>query len=123
MLEFDIHTRPTDVLESILSRGPGIIGIGVYIWNAVQSLALVADLKRLRPDIIVVLGGPEVSYETEQQEIARLADYVITGEADVAFAELCGQLLEGRKPAEKVMAAALPEFGTRLLRVAAKRWS
>jgi radical SAM superfamily enzyme YgiQ (UPF0313 family) len=86
ILEFDINQRPVDVLEAILARQPKIIGIGVYIWNAQQSLQLVADLKRVKPDIIVILGGPEVSHEVEQQEITRLADYVITGEADHAFA-------------------------------------
>jgi radical SAM superfamily enzyme YgiQ (UPF0313 family) len=93
ILEFDVTTRPVDVLEVILARNPAIVGIGVYIWNAEQSLRLVADLKRVRPEAIVVLGGPEVSHETDQQEICRLADYVITGEADLSFAELCHELL------------------------------
>src|SRR2546423_5012695 len=79
LLEFDINQRTTDVLEAILHQDPKIVGVGVYIWNAAQSLQLVADLKRLRPEITVILGGPEVSYETEQQEICRTADYVITG--------------------------------------------
>ena len=57
-----------------------------------------AALKRVRPDIVVILGGPEVSYETETQEIARLADHVITGEADLKFAEVCARLLERRSP-------------------------
>ena len=95
ILEFDISQRPVDVLETILARIPRIVGIGVYIWNAEQALQLVAELKRLRPDMIVVLGGPEGRYETDQQEICRLADYVITGEADLAFAELCEKLLDG----------------------------
>ena len=43
----------------------------------------------------MVLGGPEVSYETEGQEIVQLADYVITGEADLEFARVCGLLLTG----------------------------
>ena len=110
ILEFDINQRPVDVLEAILSRQPRIVGIGVYIWNAQQSLQLVADLKSVRPDIIVILGGPEVSHEVEQQEITRLADYVITGEADHAFAELCEKLLAGRRPLTRVIPAALPEF-------------
>jgi radical SAM superfamily enzyme YgiQ (UPF0313 family) len=93
ILEFDIHHRTTDVLEKILAHDPKIVGVGVYIWNATQSLQLVGELKRLRPDITIILGGPEVSYETEQQEITRHADYVITGEADLAFAELCQQLV------------------------------
>ena len=83
ILEFDISSRPTDVLEVILSQEPTVVGIGVYIWNAEQSVRLVADLKRVRPDVIVVVGGPEVSYEVEQQEICRLADYVVTGEGDL----------------------------------------
>src|SRR4051812_305705 len=110
LLEFDINQRPLDVLETILAQDPKIVGLGVYIWNATQSLQLVAELKRIRPDIIVILGGPEVSYEVEQQEICRLADFVVTGEADLAFAELCRQLLAGRRPLMKVIPAELPEF-------------
>jgi radical SAM superfamily enzyme YgiQ (UPF0313 family) len=109
MLEFDINQRPLDVLESILAHDPKIVGVGVYIWNASESLELVADLKRVRPDITVILGGPEVSHEVDQQEIVRLADYVITGEADLAFAELCEKLLAGRKPLQKVIPAELPD--------------
>lgn len=111
LIEFDINQRPVDVLEVILAQRPRIVGIGVYIWNVERATQLVADLKRLRPDIIVVLGGPEVSYETDQQEIVRLADYVITGEADLAFGELCAKLLAGQRPLMKVIPAELPEFG------------
>jgi len=49
----------------------------------------------------VILGGPEVSYEAEDQEIVRLADYVIGGEADLAFAAACEQLLTGSRPVAK----------------------
>ncbi len=77
---------PSTSSRWILRQEPKIIGIGVYIWNATQSLQVVADLKRLRPELIIILGGPEVSYECDQQEIVRLADHVITrGEADLAF--------------------------------------
>ncbi|HEX8916366.1 MAG TPA: DUF4080 domain-containing protein [Humisphaera sp.] len=110
ILEFDIAQRPVDVLESILARDPRIVGVGVYIWNVEQATRLVADLKRVRPDVTVVLGGPEVSYETDEQEIVRHADYVVTGEADLAFAALCEQLLSGHRPPQKVVTPALPQF-------------
>ena len=110
ILKFDLQQRPVDMLERILAEDPKIVGVGVYIWNVAQATQLVSDLKRVRPDITIVLGGPEVSYETEQQEICRTADFVVTGEADLAFAELCGQLLNGRRPLMKVIAAELPEF-------------
>ncbi len=114
ILEFDLQQRPVDMLERILEQSPKIVGVGVYIWNVVASLQLVSELKRVRPDITVIIGGPEVSHETDQQEICRLADYVITGEADLAFAELCGQLLvEKRRPLIRRIDATLPEFEIR----------
>jgi radical SAM superfamily enzyme YgiQ (UPF0313 family) len=113
LLEFDINQRPIDAVEDILRHEPRIVGIGVYIWNATQSLQLVADLKRLRPDLTIILGGPEVSYECDQQEITRLADHVITGEADLAFAELCREILQSHAPRlsrPHIIPAPLPDF-------------
>jgi radical SAM superfamily enzyme YgiQ (UPF0313 family) len=110
ILEFEINQKPLDVVEAILAREPKIVGVGVYIWNAEQALRVVADLKRIRPELIVVLGGPEVSHETDRQEITALADFVITGEADISFADLCERLLAGRRPLTKIIPAALPEF-------------
>lgn len=108
--EYDINQRPIDIAESLLALSPRIVGLGIYIWNATESLEVVSLLKRLRPDILVVLGGPEVSYETSEQEIVRLANYVIAGEADTAFATLCETLLVGNPPAEKNIQAPLPEL-------------
>src|SRR5260370_6161466 len=110
IVEFDLSQRPIDVAEVLLARAPKIIGLGIYIWNVAESTEVVAALKRLRPDLVVILGGPEVSYETEEQVIAQLADYVITGEADLAFATVCRQLLSGERPATKIIPAPLPQF-------------
>jgi radical SAM superfamily enzyme YgiQ (UPF0313 family) len=109
LIEFDIQQRPVDVVETILAQRPRIVGLGVYIWNVSEATEVVAALKRVHPDIIVVLGGPEVSFETDQQEIVQLADYVITGEADLEFAALCRQILAGTPPAVKIIPAPLPE--------------
>jgi radical SAM superfamily enzyme YgiQ (UPF0313 family) len=113
LVEFDINQRALDIVETLLAREPRIIGFGVYIWNATETTEVVAALKRLRPDITVILGGPEVSYETEQQEIVGLADHVITGEADLKFAEVCRALLapdaRPHPPYPKVIPAELPD--------------
>jgi radical SAM superfamily enzyme YgiQ (UPF0313 family) len=93
LVEFDINQRPLDIAEMLLARDPKIIGFGVYIWNVAPTTEVVATVKRLRPDIKIILGGPEVSYETEGQPIVQLADHVITGEADLKFAEVCRVLL------------------------------
>lgn len=110
LLEFDINQRPTDIAEILLARDPRIIGFGVYIWNVAPATEVIATLKRLRPDITIILGGPEVSYEVESQQIVQLADYVITGEADLKFAEVCRQVLSGEKLTGKIIPAELPDF-------------
>jgi radical SAM superfamily enzyme YgiQ (UPF0313 family) len=97
MAEFHINQTPLEITEAILLHEPRIVGFGVYIWNVEQTSEVVALLKRIRPELIIILGGPEVSYETEGQEIVALADHVITGEADVKFAEVCAALLERRE--------------------------
>ena len=73
LLEFDINQRPVDIAEVLLAQNPRIVGLGVYIWNVAPATEVVAALKRVRPELVVILGGPEVSYETEEQEIVRLA--------------------------------------------------
>src|SRR5687767_8825086 len=79
ILDFDINQRPLEIVETILERPLRILGLGVYIWNAEETLQVVALLKQLRPEITVILGGPEVSFEIEDQPISELADYIITG--------------------------------------------
>ena len=91
--EFDINLRPLDIAEALLAREPRIIGFGIYIWNVTETTEVITAIKRIRPKIKIILGGPEVSYETEGQKIVELADHVITGEADLKFAEVCRVLL------------------------------
>jgi radical SAM superfamily enzyme YgiQ (UPF0313 family) len=106
--EFDINQRPIEIVERLLAHDPKIIGLGVYIWNVTPTTEVVALLKKLRPDVKIVLGGPEVSYECDEQEIVRLADHTITGEADLKFGEVCRALLAGEK-LPKVIPADLPQ--------------
>jgi radical SAM superfamily enzyme YgiQ (UPF0313 family) len=94
LVEFDINQRPLDIAEVLLAQNPRIIGLGVYIWNVAPATEVVAAIKRVRPEVKIILGGPEVSYEAEDQPIVRLADHVITGEADLKFAEVCQVLLD-----------------------------
>jgi len=115
LLEFDINQRPIDIVEVILARNPKIIGFGVYIWNVGPTTEVLAAIKRVRPDITLILGGPEVSYEVETQPIVQLADYVITGEADLKLAALCQQLLWGEPAEAKILPAEAPDLSQLVL--------
>ena len=130
LAEFDINQRPLDIAEVLLAHNPNIIGFGIYIWNVALTTEVISAIKRVRPEIKIILGGPEVSYETEEQQIVQLADHVITGEADLKFAEVCRVLLLERRspnrredadgakhadleigaPLPKIIPAELPDF-------------
>ena len=103
--EFTLEQRPLDIVEKLLALQPRIVGLGVYIWNTAPLTEVVSLLKRVRPDLVIVVGGPEVSYENDRQDICRLADYVVCGEGETAFAALCDHLLNGRRPEAKVIPA------------------
>ena len=125
--EFTIARKPQEMVDELLRMldgaaigehaglsaqaspsGPQIIGFGVYIWNVAQTCEVVRLLKQQRPGIKIVLGGPEVSHEVDQQDIVRLADHVITGWGDVSFPKLCRELLHGPQPLMKIVAGEQP---------------
>jgi hypothetical protein len=108
IVEFVLGARAADMAESLLAQRPRVIGLGVYIWNVEETTRLVALLKRVAPEVTVVVGGPEVSHETGAQRICALADYVVTGWGEHAFAGLCRALLAGRGPAARVLAGGQP---------------
>ncbi|MBA6288326.1 B12-binding domain-containing radical SAM protein [Colwellia sp. MB3u-4] len=101
--EFIIQTRAIDIVEQILASKPDIVGFGVYIWNIVETTDVVSLLKVIAPDIKIILGGPEVSYETEQQAIVANADYVLTGPADLSFYQLCKDIIDNTPPDKKIV--------------------
>jgi radical SAM superfamily enzyme YgiQ (UPF0313 family) len=113
--EFTIARQPQEVANELLATlgeaTPGavqIIGFGVYIWNVIPTCEVVRLLKAARPGVKVVLGGPEVSHDVDEQAIVRLADHVITGWGDVSFPRLCRALLHGPQPLMKVIAGEQP---------------
>ena len=115
LCEYTIARRPADLAAELLALlGPAeagrvqVIGFGVYIWNVSQTCELVRLLKAARPGLKLVLGGPEVSHEHDQQPIVALADHVITGWGDVSFPKLCRALLHGPLPLMKVIAGEQP---------------
>jgi hypothetical protein len=113
--EFTINRPIPDIVAALLGElaeadtgGVQIVGFGVYIWNVQQTTEVVRQLKRARPQLKIVLGGPEVSHEWEAQEIVRLADHLITGWGDLSFPRLCKALIDGPPPLMKVIAGEQP---------------
>lgn len=97
IMEFTIHQRPLDVAEKLLDQNPSIIGFGVYIWNVEQISQVVVILKQITPQIIIVLGGPEVSHGNDLPAMAESVDYIVQGAGEVALSDLCRQILSGQQ--------------------------
>jgi len=106
--EFCLTDRIGEMAEQILTSEPAIVGIGVYIWNAAEVRHLVGVLKRVAPQTKIVLGGPEVSHLPLRVDLSE-ADYLIQGEGEIAFRELCAALLAGAPPVERIIPAGAIE--------------
>ena len=108
LVETQVKQPAEAIVDELLSHAPAIVGLGVYVWNATRALEVVRLLKAHRPEVVVVLGGPEVSHEWEEQPIVALADYTVTGEGEVVFRHLCEALLRGERPPGRIRPGATP---------------
>ena len=113
IFEYTIHKDAQDIAKLLLAENPQIIGFGVYIWNVRQTQKVIEHIKVQRPEVLIVLGGPEVSYEVSSQEICQIADYIICGEADFLFYDFCHQILGLQiKPPQKIISGPQPDINT-----------
>ena len=96
LAEFTINESLESILEGIWKRQPKVIGFSCYIWNISYVKVILADIKKVLPDVKIWAGGPEVSYHGEaflKEEPA--VDLVMMGEGEITFAHFLKALLEG----------------------------
>ncbi len=109
IVEFSINDAIQNIAEELLIHMPEIIGIGVYIWNAKECAELIHILKKVSPRTKIILGGPEVSYEPFRVNFD-MADFIIQGEGDIAFYELCKNIISHTPPQNKIIQMTLPSL-------------
>lgn len=105
LAEFTIQQSAAEIAAAIAARHPQILGLGVYIWNVARVTELLPLLRRLSPEMKIVLGGPELTSNSMPLPFADLAalardgcfDFQIVGEVDLAFATLCREILTDAK--------------------------
>lgn len=90
--EYVIKEDIRKIADELLMSDPDIIGIGIYIWNVEKSMELISTLKTRKPTLIIIAGGPEVSYEPEHFLENRRIDFVISGEGEFVLGELLSAL-------------------------------
>ena len=109
IVESVINSSIADAVETILDYQPKIIGIGAYIWNALEVQEFIAMVKKVSPHTYIVLGGPEASHLPHRVDFSK-ADFIIQGEGDVAFYTLCKQLLDHQPPKERLIKAPMVDL-------------
>jgi radical SAM superfamily enzyme YgiQ (UPF0313 family) len=82
--------------EAILARRPGLVGMTCYLWNIDRTLWLARRLKQQDPELAVVLGGPEITWDNHWVLDHPAVDYAVIGEGEQTFAELLEALGDGR---------------------------
>ena len=93
VLEFTINDDPGILLSSIYREKPDVAAFSCYIWNIRHVLGLVSNLKKVLPGLVIVLGGPEVSYDPRETLTMNTdIDYILTGEGETAFPKLTAYL-------------------------------
>jgi radical SAM superfamily enzyme YgiQ (UPF0313 family) len=99
VLESTINDNPDAVLASIFRKKADVVAFSCYIWNIGLVQMLTANLKRIAPHTIIILGGPEVSYDAERllQENESV-DFILTGEGEISLPRLLHALSGHAEP-------------------------
>lgn len=86
--EYTIKDQLEHIVDDILSMDIDVLCFSVYIWNVDHIQKLCQDLKQKRPELIIVIGGPEVTYEIDPFLDHFAIDYLMAGEGEVALDKL-----------------------------------
>ena len=83
VVEGTINEMTQAVVERILQAEPDAVCLCCYIWNIEKTLEIARRIKAAKPEVHIVLGGPEVSYNAEQVlSEHRDVDYIVSGEGE-----------------------------------------
>jgi anaerobic magnesium-protoporphyrin IX monomethyl ester cyclase len=97
--EFVINQPIWKIAAEIQKIQPDVLGVGIYIWNRSQSLELIERLTKQMPNLKIAVGGPEVSFESEDS-----FDFpVISGEGEKKWVEFLELTRTNETPNDEVL--------------------
>src|SRR5262245_36046722 len=76
------------LVETICSNDPWMVGFTCYLWNIDRTLWVADQIKRRRPQAIIIVGGPEITRDNDWVLETACLDYAAIGEGEQTFAEL-----------------------------------
>ena len=113
ILEANLRDRTLPLLADLVAQNADLYGFSCYIWNIDQMLSLAESLKAIRPDCRILLGGPEVSFDTDRFDTLPFIDHIITGEGEEAILALANALQRGEAPPRVIAGTPDAKFASR----------
>lgn len=87
--EYTINNQLDYILKDIYLAGYDAVFFSTYIWNVYDIVKLCENLKKVNPKLIIGLGGPEVSYDSEDAMAKyEFVDYILRGEGEMVMRDL-----------------------------------
>ncbi|MFY4776810.1 B12-binding domain-containing radical SAM protein [Metabacillus sp. RGM 3146] len=111
LAEFTIKDPSMNIVTDLFSRKPDVIGFSCYIWNIEETIKVIQMLKKIQPSLVIVLGGPEVTYDApEWMDRIPEADCIVLGEGEQTF-KLLLESIEAKKCLSQVNGIVYRENG------------
>lgn len=89
LTEYTIKDPVMNIVSDIYQKNPNIIGFSLYIWNIEESIKVMRILKKTNPDLVIIAGGPEVTYDYDKWLLkVPEIDFIVIGEGERTFKQL-----------------------------------
>jgi radical SAM superfamily enzyme YgiQ (UPF0313 family) len=98
LAEYTIKDPVMNIVSDLFRRKPEVIGFSCYIWNIEETIQVIQMVKKIMPEVKIVLGGPEVSYDTEYwMNRVQDLDFIVMGEGEETFHHLLTEIRGSQK--------------------------
>ncbi|WML43489.1 B12-binding domain-containing radical SAM protein [Neobacillus sp. PS3-40] len=91
--EYTLKDPVFNIVSDLFQQNPTVIGFSCYIWNIEETIKVISYLKKVNPSLLIVLGGPEVTYDTSEwmQKIPEV-DFIVSGDGEYTFKRLLSEI-------------------------------
>jgi anaerobic magnesium-protoporphyrin IX monomethyl ester cyclase len=91
--EYTLKDPVFNIVSELYQQNPTVIGFSCYIWNMEETIKVISYLKKINPSILIVLGGPEVTYDSlEWMQRVPEVDFIVMGDGELAFKRLLTEI-------------------------------
>ncbi|MFD0620496.1 B12-binding domain-containing radical SAM protein [Paenibacillus sp. GCM10027629] len=98
LAEYTIKDPVMNIVSDLFRRKPEVIGFSCYIWNIEETIEVISMVKKIMPEVKIILGGPEVSYDTDYwMDRLQDVDFIVMGEGEETFHQLLTEIQTTQK--------------------------